>query len=374
MNPKKINIYPYKNTIKYYPHHAVLELSLLCNMMCTHCGSRAGKARENELSISEWLDIAQQLIDMEVKHVTLIGGEILLVKDWEMVARKFLDAGVNTNIITNAYLLDDYEINKIKTIKLNGVGISLDGMAKTHNAIRNKEGSFEKIANALSKLKAAGIPFAVITTLIKNNFSELESMYQLVAESGANNWQLQLASPMGNASCHSDYLLEPEKIPTLIEFIKNKNKLGKLIITKADNLCYKESCHKKNTDCHDTNSTWHGCMAGLQVIGIDSIGNVRGCESLYADIFIEGNLRNESLAKIWNKDGNFSYNRNFELKLLKGKCKLCDRRAWCAGGCRQLSYFTSGSYYKSIYCNYTNKPSFRSFLSRALLSLYEKLS
>ena len=57
-----------------------------------------------------------------------------------------------------------------------------------------------------------------------------------------------------------------------------------------------------------TISSWRGCQAGLRVVGIDSVGNVKGCESLYSDEFIEGNLREESLRDIWCKEGNFAYN------------------------------------------------------------------
>lgn len=43
-----------------------------------------------------------------------------------------------------------------------------------------------------------------------------------------------------------------------------------------------------------------GCNAGLNTIGIDSVGNVRGCESLYGEEFIEGNVRTRKLKEIWN--------------------------------------------------------------------------
>ena len=32
----------------YYPRQAVWEMTLRCNMNCMHCGSRAGKARQDE--------------------------------------------------------------------------------------------------------------------------------------------------------------------------------------------------------------------------------------------------------------------------------------------------------------------------------------
>ena len=45
--------------------HAVWEITLKCNLACSHCGSRAGDARTNELSTSEALDMVRQLADVE---------------------------------------------------------------------------------------------------------------------------------------------------------------------------------------------------------------------------------------------------------------------------------------------------------------------
>ncbi len=82
----------------YYPKYATWEMTLRCNMNCLHCGSKAGKPRENELTESECLNIADQLIRMGNEHITLIGGEIFLVPHWYKVAKRFADAKVNVNI------------------------------------------------------------------------------------------------------------------------------------------------------------------------------------------------------------------------------------------------------------------------------------
>ncbi len=105
-----------------------------------------------------------------------------------------------------------------------------------------------------------------------------------------------------------------------------------------------------------TISAWNGCKAGIRVVGIDSVGNVKGCESIYSEKFIEGNLRHESFEEIWTKDGNFAYNRNFDVSMLAGACAGCDKGHICRGGCRGSSYFNSGSLFESRYCSYPNRP------------------
>ena len=74
------------------PIYAVWELTMRCDHACAHCGSRAGKARPNELSTDEVFDVARALVDLGCREVTLIGGEAYLRPDiLEIIA--FLSAG-----------------------------------------------------------------------------------------------------------------------------------------------------------------------------------------------------------------------------------------------------------------------------------------
>lgn len=101
---------------------------------------------------------------------------------------------------------------------------------------------------------------------------------------------------------------------------------------------------------------WRGCQAGLKMIGIDSAGNVKGCESLYADEFIEGNLRDHTLRELWSREDGFAYNRRFHESKLTGQCAGCDKGPVCRGGCRGSNYFSTGSLYENAYCCYPGRP------------------
>lgn len=349
-------MYNYPSTYRhryYYPKHAVWEMTLKCNMNCMHCGSRAGKERDNELSINECLDIAQQLIDMGLEYITLIGGEIFLKKDWEKVSKRFVDSGVHTNIITNAYNLTERNYQQIKDSGIKQVGISVDGLEKTHNTIRRNPKSFEYVLKAMDRLKNEGYCLTVVTTLTDINFDDLEEMYKLFLNKGVEIWQLQLASPMGNASDNKSLLIYPKKVPLITRFIRDKNAEGKMLIVAGDNIGYYDENEGYIRGCaHNGSGEFSGCQAGLYVIGIDSIGNVKGCESLASDQFVEGNLRNNSLYEIWNRKGAFAYNRDFKVENLTGKCVDCDKNLQCRGGCHQLGFFTTGKQCESIYCCY----------------------
>lgn len=71
---------------------------------------------------------------------------------------------------------------------------------------------------------------------------------------------------------------------------------------------------------------------------------------MYDDSFIEGNLREKSLEEIWNNPHAFSYNRDFNEDMLSGKCRQCEYKKRCAGGCRSYNFFTHKKLYESLRC------------------------
>jgi radical SAM protein with 4Fe4S-binding SPASM domain len=324
-------------------------------MRCRHCGSIAGKARENELTVDECLNIVEQLVYLGCRQVTFIGGEVFLYKGWERIARKLSESGLDVNLITNGFLLGDEQIAQIKYAKLANVGISLDGMEDNHNNIRNVNTSFEKVMEAFAILNREEIPIAVVTSLIDRNFKDLWPMYDLLVEKGIKLWQIQIVNPMGNMADKKGFLLGHSKVPLITRFIREKRNEQKVMIYAGDNIGYFDENESHLRSEPGMLYEWSGCQAGLRVVGIDSIGNVKGCESLYSDEFIEGNLREESLSKIWYKVGNFAYNRDFDISMLTGSCKDCNKGVICRGGCRGACYFTTDSKFENPYCCYPEK-------------------
>lgn len=341
---------------EYVPEYAVWELTLRCNMRCLHCGSVAGKARKNELSIEECFRVADELLGLGCRQIAFIGGEIFFYRGWEKVARRMSDGGALVNIITNAYSLGDEEIAQIKEANLSNVGISLDGMEKNHDLIRGKKGAYQRVLSAFKRLNQAGIPIAVVTSLLDFNVADLEQIHDLLAAHPVEIWQLQIVTGMGNMAGRQEYLLHPARIGEITNFIREKRRAGALRVYAGDDIGYFDENEVYLRSRPGTISVWNGCQAGMRVVGIDSAGNVKGCESIYSDKFIEGNLREESLTDIWTKEGNFAYNRNFEVSMLTGACASCDKGSICRGGCRGSSYFSSGSLFESRYCSYPGRP------------------
>ena len=337
----------YQEKCPYRLRSCVWEITLACCFSCRYCGSRAGQKRENELITEECLQVASQLADLGCHRVSLIGGEVFMRSDWPIIAKSLTDRGVRVSIITNGFLFSEDLIQSLKQADVESIAVSLDGPEPIHDRFR-QEGSFHRAINAIDVLTANGISVSVITTLHTENVSHLEEMYQMIRSKPIFAWQLQACSPMGNAS--SDEFSTTIDFMDVIRFVESHLESAPFSIGVADNIGYYTPSELKIRGNVMGSRGFSGCRAGLNSVGIDSVGNVRGCESMYDDFFVEGNLREKSLKEIWEDPNAFSYNRRFDLSRLEGKCSDCRYGSRCAGGCRSYNYFTSGKLYDSVHC------------------------
>jgi len=315
-----------------------------------HCGSRAGRARANELNLDECFILVDELHELGCKDVTLIGGEVFLFNGWEKVAQRFADLGILVNVVTNGYRIRMTEIKQITKVQLVNVGISIDGMEATHNTIRGRADAFAQVKRTLNLFKQAGITTGAVTTLMQSNFPDLEELYHFLVEHRVQVWQLQLVSAMGRMAAKNNCAIKPRQVGWITDFIREKNKERQIMVIAADSIGYFNDNEAYIRGNSSPICCWDGCRAGISSVFIDSVGNVKGCGALYSDEFIEGNVRQAPLRNIWNSSSSFSYNRRFTPDLLSGKCKRCDFGAACKGGCRSSNYFGSHSLYASTCC------------------------
>ena len=334
--------------VEYKLHTCVWEITKRCNYHCAYCGSRAGQAEANELSIEACLSVARQLKEIGCQRVVLIGGEVFLKEGWQTLLAFLAKNIADVSIITNGALIDAACIEALRQCGVRYICLSIDGLEQTHDAFRCA-GSFKKALQSAELLKESGFLVSVVSTLNARNVNDVEQLYCVLGEVPVDIWQVQVCSPFGNAHGHSEFIPDKESLKRVCDFAQtvNQKQHGPAIVV-ADNIGY--YTHHEPYIRGRTHLCFHGCSAGLSTIGIDSVGNVKGCESLYDEHFIEGNLRDVSLRSIWENPTAFSYNRQFTPDLLEGACKTCSNGHICAGGCRSFNYFYSGKMYESKLC------------------------
>jgi MoaA/NifB/PqqE/SkfB family radical SAM enzyme len=120
------------------PTYLVWEITLARDLGCKHCGSRAGKARTNELSTEKCLDLVEQFAEAGIREITLIGGEAYLRDDWDTIAGAISNAGIRCGITTGARNLTQERVDRAVAAGVHTIGISIDGLEQTHDMLRGR--------------------------------------------------------------------------------------------------------------------------------------------------------------------------------------------------------------------------------------------
>lgn len=327
------------------PGCAVWEISLKCNLRCLHCGSTAGKARNDELSTDEALRLCDDLKDIGCQGVALMGGEPLLRPDWMNIAERVHDLGMELSLITNGFSVTEENLQLIVKQQPDSVAVSVDGgHANVHDKIRGVSGSFEKAQNAVDRFLDQGLPTSVITTVSKLNLKELPAIRDWLLGKGVA-WQIQMAMPFGRLT--QEHVLSKEEFYALALFVASSQKRypkKQLMVAGAHDMGY-YSHHLPDVQINP----WQGCQAGIVTLGIQSNGNIIGCLALY-DPFVEGNIRQRSLQDMWYDEHSFAYARHVRTSDLGEKCRKCPYRSRCKGGCSAVSYSLTGKLHQGPYC------------------------
>ncbi|MCX6664929.1 MAG: radical SAM protein [Euryarchaeota archaeon] len=321
---KKILNRTKKSKIQSPPSYILWDCTRRCNLKCEHCGATK-ETYDRELSSEEIKKVISELRAMKTRMFSVTGGEPFMRKDVLDVLSFAHSQGLKTGIATNGFFIDKPMVKKIKEAGVDSIQISLDGLEKTHNTIRGDSQSFQRAIQALQYLQEIDLPvLSVATTITKNNFRELEKIWDLLVDLQVKIWRISVVMPIGRAEIKDQFLLDTSQMNHLFAFIEENSK--PLEIRIAENLPY--LAHYEERIRREP----FLCPVGITACCIGVDGNVRGCPE-QPDIpdFIEGNVLQNSIADIWQYG--FKKYRCNETLFKDETCKHCVEKYRCFGGC-----------------------------------------
>jgi len=280
------------------------DITNKCNLSCLHCYSSSSPDRNNsdELTFNEAKKLISELSDIGVFAIFFLGGEPLMRPDIFDIIKYTRSKSISVTISSNGWLVTKEVAEKLSLLEINQIGISLDGASsKTHDWLRNKEGSFEHAVNAVINLKKSGIPnVATVTTITHHNVQEVGKIIDLAASLGADNIQCLVVEQSGRGKDNYGILGLTKNEASILKAtleIKRKQYEDRLLVFSSDGVlpspCY-ESIRSGLIK-----PDLMGCPVGRTCCNINYNGDIIPCLLVRKPII--GNIRRNSFKEIWDQ-------------------------------------------------------------------------
>jgi len=172
------------------PLNVTLELTLRCNIRCTHCYNfdrdQPRPASGPELSLDEIRPLMDDLRRAGTLFLTLTGGEAMAHPRFWEICDEAASRGFALSVLTNGTLLTDAACERLARIPgLWGVSVSVYGaVASTHDGVTQVAGSFERTMSGSRRLRARGVRTALKFIVMKLNAAEVGAMIAMADAEG----------------------------------------------------------------------------------------------------------------------------------------------------------------------------------------------
>ena len=292
--------------------------------------------------------------DLGVREVALIGGEVYLHDGWLDVVREVRRAGMQCTVVTGGRGMTLERAREAQAAGVQSMAVSIDGNERTHDRLRGFSGSYAAARKALEHARAAGMQVAVNTQINRLSMYDLESVFEVLVESKAHGWQLQLTVPVGRAADEPDVILQPydllEVFPILAQ-LKERCNAARIKLMPGNNIGY-YGPFEHLLRSHTTEKHAESCSAGRSTLGIEANGDIKGCPSLPTESWVGGNIRRDKLRDIWERSSALRHMRDRGPQERWGYCQTCYYGSVCRGGCTWMATALFGKPGNNPFCHH----------------------
>lgn len=329
-----------------HPINATLELTLRCNLKCKMCmfrhsdGENVRLAAE-ELTASQWSDMAQQLFDAGTLNLLITGGEPMLRRDFSEIYSSIYRLGFIVTLYTNATLVTEEIMQTLRRYPPHRIGITLYGASnQTYAALCGCPDGFDRALSGARALAALPSVLEFRTTLVQDNYEEISAMEALVRQ----EFDLPLThtasvfqSVRGGCMPVADCRLTPEQTVDLT-IQRTLRRVREQLSPQQLEQVRLYLAEPPHLDCNveTQRMTLLGCNAGMSDVTVTWDGKLLGCQMLGCFSTDAAKL---GFARAWEE-----WPYTVRLPELNSQCAVCPDAAYCAtcpgvrmAECRNLS-------------------------------------
>ena len=283
-----------------------LQITSACDLRCRHC--YLGDHRAEELTVPQVRTVLTEFEQMQGLRVMITGGEPALHSRFEEINAMLPDFMLRKVLFTNGV---SWTKEQLRALKVDEIQVSIDGLEKTHDAIRG-EGMFNRSLQTVRLALDAGFDVSIATMVHTGNLGDFDALDSMFRTMGIKDWTVDVPCITGRLESNTGLHVSPE------------------IGGKYLGYGYGDGLHSSDPG--------YGC--GLHLMAVLADGSAAKC-SFYREQGV-GNVE-EGLAACWS--------RVVPIRLADLSCS-CEYREACRGGCRYRAELIEGPRGRDRYrCN-----------------------
>lgn len=325
----------------------IWNLARRCNLTCKHCYSISADIDfPGELKTDEVFAVMDDLKAFRVPVLILSGGEPLLRPDIYAIARRAKAMGFYVALSTNGTLIDKTNIVRIAEVGFDYVGVSLDGIAETHDRFRRQSGAFTASMNGIRLCREHGIKVGIRYTMTQDNAHDLLPLLGLLERERIDKFYFSHLNYAGrgnrNRKDDAHHLTTRRAMDLLFESCwqwVQEGQTRELVTGNNDAdgvyLLFWVRRRFPGSEAHIRAKLeqWGGNASGVNVANLDNLGNVHPDTMWWHHTL--GNVRERLFSEIWSDTSDpLMAGLKSRPRPVKGRCGQCRYFAICNGNTR----------------------------------------
>ncbi len=310
------------------PPQGTFEITLRCNVRCSHCYILYPGATDGELNTEQAKTVLKKIAEGGTLFLLLTGGETLARPDFPELYLYAKRLGLLVSVYSNATLVDQAIIDLWTQYPPQKVEVTIYGDTReTYERVTNVPGSFARFRAGVQRLLDAGINLQLKAMILQSNKHELEAMRDWALErTGQFKYDLDVGPRLDGDRGVLKERLSPREYVDL------------QLADPAYPTVYKEKM-KKAAFSQPDEELFH-CGYGIRTFHVDPAGKLHPCMLWRENPF---DLLNQDLDEGWRE----YVHELRQQRNSTGGCNACSNRAAC-GRCPAASLLEMGDPTKPI--------------------------
>lgn len=297
-----------------------INLTNNCNLRCAHCYMAAGIGPSHYLSIGKIIETVKQINEINGKSdIVISGGEPLMVPDIFDLLKALSDNKIT--LFTNGTLINEQNYKLICDC-CDEIQISFEGITPKKYELIRGIGNFERVINAISLLKSQEIRIILAITILPMTIDDIkENLIDFIKNLEYKNIEVRLNNEIemtGNAVTMdmSNYSQEyADRV--ILDLMKQLQKMNATVDFPTER-----------------NVRFTNCGIGTNIV-INYDGKIYPCHK-FSYLHYDMNSDMRKIFSKFNEINRETSNDNI------AKCRECELRYICSGGCKIDNYNRTG--------------------------------